>query len=565
MMLAPRAEDHEIAAVAHAYTGKVRAHIGAFGRRINTAYTTQELAGTLNGIAVACGARPVQADASLSGRIARMVDPAWWRRNLRRGLLRENEAIEHAQARIRRKGQCYVSDHAMQRARARAKANAATLARLEVANEEGQAFNLADVSDASISNPALRRSELMVRCRGFEETAVFTGDDAVLLTITCPSRFHRFGPDGSPNKNWKGATPKQGQEYLCKVWRKIGAAWGRAGLFPYGFRVVEPHHDGCPHWHVLLFAPREKMGWFAPARLVAGRNDHGAGLIGIAGAYAMQDTPAERGAVKHRYTAMRIDPAKGGATGYIAKYISKNIDGRKEDGSAVGLDYASGTSAEKGARRVRTWAQTWGIRQFQQVGGPSVTVWRELRRLGKDLEQPLQLGLFEGPRAAADRSMWSLFWVLQGGPEVRRKDLTLKPWYVDDIGQKYGDDMKRVYGVECRTDGQGMCTRLHKWTVQRAGLADVNWSESMRWEQREVDGNLDAWAQAAGLLDAEHFREFERREAAPWTRVNNCTDSLKSQDAADVQADFLRSMWAAGPEYPRRVGHPESQEEKNYG
>ena len=52
-MLHPRAEEHEIAAQAFANIGRVRAHVGAYGRRLNTAHTTQELAGTLNGIAYA--------------------------------------------------------------------------------------------------------------------------------------------------------------------------------------------------------------------------------------------------------------------------------------------------------------------------------------------------------------------------------------------------------------------------------------------------------------------------------------------------------------------------------
>ena len=526
MRLEPRADEETIAMQAQICIGKVKAQIGAFGRKLGG---PQDLRGALDGIAEQYGARAVSEDVAIDGCMGRMKDPAWWRRNLRRELLRENEEIEHAAGHVRRRGQCYVSDHAMNRKAARAKINRATLEALEVVNEQGAALNLQEVADKSVSNPALRRAELMTRCRGFEETAKYSGHVGIFLTLTCPSRFHKF-TGGVLNKKWHDATPKDGQAYLCGVWKKVRAAWNRAGFFPYGFRVAEPHHDGCPHWHILLFVAPEQAGWFEPARLVAGRADHGAGLIGIAGKYALKDSPTEAGAVKHRFTCKRIDPSQGSATGYIAKYIAKNIDGMQADGESVGLDFASGTTADKGAARVRTWAQIHSIRQFQQIGGPSVTVWRELRKV--KLEQ--QNDLFEAPRAAADRGMWSLFWVLQGGPEVARKNLSLKPAYLADKLGKYGDEVERVWGVEA-LGGCALQTRLHTWTVQKAGRAAVDLYCAVAIDDIAVQKGANAWAMAHGFESASEFRE-QGEAFSPWTRVNNCTEP----DQIDLEKIDLR-------------------------
>jgi hypothetical protein len=513
-MLDPRAQEYELFNHALCCVRRVQAHLGSFDRRPGAPSTSQELVGTLNHIASVCQARPVAEKITLSGRVARMTDPLWWSKILRRELLRENEAFIHASGAVRRKGQVYVSDFGVERKAARAKQNRVTLERLEVVNEDGRALNLAEVADTSISNPKLRRSELMVRCRGFEETAKFTGDEAIFLTLTTPSRFHRFNANGQTNPNWEGQTPKDSQNYLCELWTKIRAKWNRQGFTPYGFRVAEPHHDGCVHWHILLFVPPAQVGWFKPSSLLAGRADHGAGVVGIAGEYALKDSPSEAGAIKHRFTVKKIDVSKGSATGYIAKYICKNIDGTKDTGEEMGLDFASGKKASEASKRVRSWASIWGFRQFQQIGGPSVTVWRELRRLGKN--KPVRNELFEGPRAAADRSLWALFWVLQGGPESPRKQL-LKPMWISDSTGKYGDLVKRVIGVQDGALVQSMVTRRHTWTVQRTGLAEVNRSETERKDTRRIQKNVDAFLSAAGVSSLSNFeRNGEAMQPCAW-------------------------------------------------
>jgi hypothetical protein len=514
--------------------GRVRDLLYAIGRS-SQPISSEHLAHKLNSIAIACSAKPfddaVNLDkVSLSGRIARMQDAAWWRRNLRKQLLRENEAVEHAAGAIHRDRQCYVSDHAVKAKAARRKANAATLAALEVVNEDGEVFNLGDVAAGTVSNPAVRRGELMLRCRGFGEVADHWGHVARFLTITCPSRFHKFtGPihDQKPNPKWDGSTPKDGQSYLSKVWARIRAAWKRKGYAPYGFRVAEPHHEGCPHWHILLWMPPEDAGFFNAVRVLQGRRDYGAGVVGIAGWHAMRDSTSEisyrnRGA---RFTVEVVDPARGNAAGYIAKYISKNIDGLQADGRDIGEDLEAQAPVAQAANRVRDWAGVHGIRQFQQIGGPSVTVWRELRRMRDESAGPVQMAFdFETPRTAADNGDWASFWRAQGGPMAERSQY-LKPFTMETDSGRYGDTVKRVMGVESPT-GILFRTRVHEWTVQRAGAADCDTADHEQRVWLEVVKINHELERKYGLPLSEGVRfplwpGFGAQR--PRTCVNNCT------------------------------------------
>lgn len=274
----------------------------------------------------------------------------------------------------------------------------------------------------------------------------------------------------------------------------------------------------------------------------------GVGAVGVAGRYAHEDTPGERGALEHRYKVERIDPNRIGkdgkkctATGYLVKYIAKNIDGKREDGESVGMDYASGSDAVTAAMRVRVWASTWGIRQFQQVGGPSVTVYRELRKLGE--VESTQRDLFDSAQAAADRGDWMVFYMVQGGPEVKRSELALKPYYQADGAGKYGDEVNRVYGVEVAESGEQVQTRLHMWTVQPAGLAEVNAQQA---EFTDYMNREKAVAKFLGEAGISGRSEFHARAAGAWTGVNNCAPvfDFSGYEPGDSEIPFL-------PEYSR--------------
>ena len=260
-------------------------------------------------------------------------------------------------------------------------------------------------------------------------------------TITAPSRMHaRRFKSGTANPKYDGTNPRQAQEYLTKLWSQIRAKLARNGLDYYGFRVVEPHHDGCPHWHLLLFMTKESIN----------------PISSILRGHALREDGKEKGAQKYRFDRVIVDPKKGSATGYIAKYISKNIDG-----FGVGDDFY-GNDAKNSAQRISAWASIWGIRQFQQLGGPPVTLYRELRRIQGNQLSGLLLDAWE----AADKSNWEVFIKLMGGPTASRKDCPLK------IGRQWSDEPNhylepkgfKIIGVEL--GNVLLPTRIHQWTVK---------------------------------------------------------------------------------------------------
>ncbi|WP_420787788.1 replication endonuclease [Shewanella chilikensis] len=342
----------------------------------------------------------------VKGAINRAKDEQWWRRKLKTKHIREGETLSRRYNQVNRAKGIYISNLGLGKIRHRWQENQSFLENTIATNEQGYSASLAELSSLNVSNPSIRRQELMVRTRGFEECCKAMGHQALFITLTCPSKYHRsLSKSGSKNPNWNGATPLDGQQYLRRTFERIRAALGNQNIGIFGFRVAEPHHDGTPHWHLLLFVePNQAQA-----------------LLKVFRRYAFEEDSNEPGAAKHRLKVEEIDPSKGSATGYIAKYISKNIDGEGIDQDLYGED------AKDSAIRVRAWASLWGIRQFQQLGGASVTVWRELRRM--EAIQAAELDWIESIRQCVDQGDWQGYTEQMGGVFCKRQEQVIRPLY----------------------------------------------------------------------------------------------------------------------------------------
>ncbi|EKO3695066.1 replication endonuclease [Vibrio metschnikovii] len=387
---------------------------------------------------------------SLNGELSRYSDHKWWLRQLRKALRRNIEVVQHHLNQVNKKKSLYCSTLTLQARRQQKAYQQAYLENTFAVNEQGDRFSLLELSQKGVADPKIRKGELMVRARGFEEMANELGHVATFITFTCPSKYHRsYSQSGQVNPKWAGYTPLDGQHYLNAMWQLIRSKLNRLDIRFYGFRVAEPQHDGTPHWHLLLFVEPE----------------HYQTMVAIMRDYALKEDGDEQGAQEHRFTEVKIDPSKGSATGYIAKYISKNIDGNHLDSGVYGEDPL------EAAARVDAWAACWGIRQFQQLGGCSVTVWRELRRL-KTL-----LGLNERQQSiveAADKGDWKTFTAQMGGVFSTRKEQVFKPYYELSVETSTGvvktsqycenELVKALKGVV--SAGREFITRVFQWRLE---------------------------------------------------------------------------------------------------
>ena len=412
--------------------------------------------------------------------VNRMTSPHWWRRKLRRHF-QKAEAAFIRMGFVHKHAAAYLSDEAYARFESQQRSTVRLLGQLEAVNTDtGETFTLGELAEHSLSNPKNRRAEVMVRVKGIEHHADRIGYRGLFLTITCPSRMHaRQSGSGAANPKFDGSTPRHAQGYLQKkVWEPARAKLERHGIDYFGLRVVEPHHDGTPHWHMLVFVKPE----------------HEAELLAILRSYALRADPDEHGAAEHRFKVEVIDKAKGGAVAYVAKYIAKNLDGE-----GVGIDHESGEAGSSSAPRAVAWARQWCIRQFQPFGTPSITIWRELRRL-RELT-PAQEAMFGAVWKAADEGCFADYLILQADKAARIAPL----WQEEESVRYRGEKSRRVIGL----------------SIPVANGEPVEFiTRGARWEIR--------------LRDTESEGE-NARLSSPWTRVINCT----GLDLRGLPADVL--------------------------
>ena len=407
---------------------------------------------------------------------ARICSEKWWLRKLRNQQAQGQELQAIRLGFVNAGKQVYISNHSLSRALMRQERNREWLERCDLIDvDTGEVMPMMQAVDAGISNPNNRRNEMMLRISDGEKFFSAQGKVALFITLTTPSKFHQFtrkagyiktdsmgvkhtiggqivqNPKYQEVIEWRRGlgksatvenrvnTPRLAHEWLSVSWSRLRAALKHKAIQCDFMRVTEPHHDGAAHWHCIAFVAESNVSAFTK----------------LLWSKWLREDADETGAKKYRVDIVRIDPKKGRAAAYIAKYISKNIDG-----ASVTEDFESGLDAAESSIRVHAWRTTHIIRAFQfSRGFGQVGIWRELRRI-KDGQD----GIVELARVAADHSDYLAFLTIQS-------QKALQPLATVKVNNPkpnlYGEITSRVIGLEYAPDLLEVITHTHTWEVVR--------------------------------------------------------------------------------------------------
>mgnify|MGYP000586018011 CR=1 FL=1 len=288
---------------------------------------------------------------SLFGDINRYCSPKWWSRKLKCLYLQSKERVAHYLRLVNDKLDKYLTSENFDILRENRARNQVYFDSLVATDELDTKLNFSDVVSSSLANPKNRKAEIVTRLKGSEKYAEKYGYKSDLITFTCPSKYHAVSHPNIKNANYDNSSIWEAKEYLTKQWARIRTKLQKLNVDYYGFRVVEPHHDGTPHWHLIIFSKenqRQCLHDCIQNHIVKGATHK-----------------------QHLLDIKPVDKKKGSAEGYLVKNITEKVDftGKKNIPSSEELS------------RINEWGTLWKVHQFEPFGGPKAGMWREARRI----------------------------------------------------------------------------------------------------------------------------------------------------------------------------------------
>ncbi|MES9910747.1 MAG: replication endonuclease [Candidatus Thiodiazotropha sp.] len=375
----------------------------------------------------------------------RMRDNNWWRKQLIAEKYRKHEMLQYKKGLVGDKHE-YSYEYA----------SPLTVKRRNIQREKGQeylhgtyitdgirSFKLSDVARSEKD----KFFDLLNKIDGIDVLAKERGMVSFFITLTLEEEWHPNPKYKKKGHSWNGKSPKQAQDELAFRWKKIRESLKNSGLlakeYP-NFRVVEPHKDGCPHWHVLVWIKKENLEklkrpvkkWFPIERKF--KNNKGEWETFY---------QADIREIKKK----KGDKNSAKPSSYVQKYLWKNIG--NEDN--LEIDKNNKIELENNTvERVDAWRGVWRLRAYQIGGIPRNArgVWSKLRKLKKSPNDDF-------------RKLWKIAKKGCFASFLKEMELMNINAVKNEKENKYGEVVNNYIGIQ--TKDSEIITKTGEWKLTR--------------------------------------------------------------------------------------------------
>ena len=529
---------------------------------------------------------------------ARLSDACFWRRCIRVILLREREHFYMRLHLVRRDAEAYVSDAQLSTRLAQLKRQKQWMKETVLLPrylEPGQSTDTLLTLEKVAASPRTRFAKLYTFVKAMDVMAVEAELSAAMVTLTLEPQWHPNPSHGS--NSWNGCTPRQAHQSIANRWQAILRDLDRFGIGVSGLRVVEPHKDGCPHWHIWLLYKQDAqqrimetvMRYFpnklkvrSAKRNSAKRVHSGKGKVrhldqmydtlqSLKAGQVRSPSHAKEGA---QVEFALIDRSISSGASYAMKYLLKTVDGGDALNNEAGLFDAADLTPEAKekrakhaatAKRVDAYRSLWGINAGQLFGvAKCLTAWDELRRLSTTPEHPLLKKLWVLARGTEQEGRIDAGSAIRGdakgfiqtlgglaacGKTTQAKDPALSIGRLTEKAQNgYGETIDRTKGVTLLERSKALMpvgTRVQKSTGEVAPRLRLR---SVKTVLAAITTRSGEWTLALNKPTAQEQRAgvkvTKKLQAAIALAEQRFMALLNEDSPAHKQTLALRAFWS---------------------
>ncbi|MBV4509532.1 replication endonuclease [Pseudomonas sp. SWRI22] len=437
----------------------------------------------------------------------RISDKKWWRRQIIKLADEKREHLAHLKKELGGKNATQVccTDRTIEMHKERKKKTDKFLMGCnKIIRSNGSdafVFNLLDVANGARKN---RLNELFLDIKALERIAEQNQFGCAFITLTASPEFHpnpKIGRD-----KYSGASAREANRSLQKDWRSILDALDNIGVDRrsgdyFGFRVVEVHEDGCPHWHIAIFFNKELEILEAIEdsieRLYIDRKDYFA---------------------NNKRDIVRIIEKTGDDTAtpssYIFGYVLKALAGEDDDT----------------ATRYKCAIRAMGARQYSFFGIKCATgKQRALKRVAKDPDAPTHIKQLakqiHPPMDLDDRNESQL----TARVHFFENDSDKLNFEKEEGNNKYGEVILTAKSIKHELDEQ---------SVQIAGLCeDISQEQADKLRRKETE-------QVTIVINYSRKAKRKKRHARPLTKIR-IWKRFCAQAASEREKEAVRRAYSA--------------------